>query len=105
MPNKAKPNTVQNTKPNTLELCYSLPKSKDPVCRNAIGYEVTVPTYKRGFVMSELARLVFARAGMVRGRMGLSVRTTARRIPCYEHPAHPLRVVTHRVVFSLDTGA
>lgn len=39
---------------------------------------------------------------MVTGGMGLPVRMTARLIVCFQHPAHPLRLKTWRVVFSLN---
>ena len=87
------PEVDRQRQPRTARACHNGRKPKGPVCRNTFGSEVASPTYKRAFVMSELVRPAFARAGMVTGRMGLSERLAARRNPCYEHPAHPLPVV------------
>lgn len=80
-------------------------KPKGPVLENTPGYAVATPPEKRGFVMSESVRPAPARAGMVLGRMGLPVRMAARRIPCFQHPAHPLRLKTWRVVSESRYGA
>jgi hypothetical protein len=76
-----------------------------PVCRNTTVCEVAAPTLKRGLVMPKFKRYGFARAAMVAGKMGHTVRLAARRIPCYEHLAHPPCVVTRRVVFESLCGA
>lgn len=75
-------------------LCYSYRKPKGPMLENIFGSEVASPTYKRAFVMSEFNRRAPARAGMVAGRMGHTARLAARRNPCFQHPAHPLRLKT-----------
>ena len=88
------PKTVKVIQRVASRLFYSLPKPKCPMLENIIGSEVASPTCKRAFVMSELVRRALARAGMVAGRMGHTVRLAARRNPCFQHPAHPLRLKT-----------
>jgi len=85
--------------------CYIRVKPKGPVCRNTFGSAVAAPTDKRGFFMSEFVRHGVAHAGMVTGKMGLSARLAAPLIRCYEHLAHPSRVVTRRVAFESRSGA
>ena len=89
----------------TGQPCYIRVKPKGPVRRNTFGYAVATPTDKRGFVMSEFVRHGVAHAGMVAGKMGLPARMAARRIPCHQHLAHPLRVMTRRVASESRYGA
>ena len=56
--------------PKSARPCHNCPKPKGPVLENTIGNAVATPTDKRGFVMSELVRFAFARAGMVYGHGG-----------------------------------
>ena len=42
---------------------------------------------------------------MVAGGMGISVRTAARLIPCFEHPVHLLRFKTQMVALESHKGA
>jgi len=80
-------------------------KPKGLMLENIFGNAVAAPTDKRGFVMSELVRFALARAGMVTGRMGHTVRLAARRYPCFQHPAHPRSVKTARVASKSRNGA
>ncbi|MFG5777975.1 hypothetical protein ACFIQF_12950 [Comamonas sp. J-3] len=81
-------------------------KPKGPVCRNTKPAEVAAPTYKRGFVTPKFLELMLPLASlfMVSGGMGISVKTAARLLACYEHPTHPLPVVRQTVDF-LDSPA
>lgn len=86
--------------------CDTLPTvTKVMVLQNTFGYEVAAPTVKRGFVMPKFRGSVQQHPPMVAGKMGLSVRLAARRIPCFEHLAHPLRFKTQTVVSKSRYGA
>ena len=74
--------------------CYICVKPKGPVLENTFGRAVAAPTDKRGFVMSGFVRHGVAHVGMVTGRMGHTARMAARLFPCFQHPAHPLRLKT-----------
>lgn len=56
--------------PKSASACHNGRKPKGPVLQNTFGRAVAAPTDKRGFVMSELVRFAFARAGMVYGHGG-----------------------------------
>ena len=85
--------------------CYIRVKPKGPVLENTIGNAVATPTDKRGFVMSEFVRYGVSRCGLVLGKMGLSARLAARRYPCFQHLAHPLRLKTRLVASESRNGA
>lgn len=86
---------------------YNGRKPRGPVCRSTIGSEVATPTVKRGFVMPKFLGLAcpHALALMVTGGMGLSVRTSARLNPCFEHPVHLFRVEAPQVASMSRSGA
>jgi len=86
-------------------LCYSYRKLKGPMLENIFGYAVAAPTDKRGFVMSGFVRHGVSHVGMVTGRMGHTARLAARRIPCFQHPAHPRSLKTARVASESRYGA
>ncbi len=82
------------------------PKAKAPVCRNTFGKAVAHPTDERGFFTPKFWGLVrLHRPRMVCGGMGLPVRMAAWLFPCYEHPAHLLRVVARQVASKSRKGA
>ena len=92
--------------PKAQALGYTARKPKGPVLQNAKGYEVAAPTYKRGFVTLKFwAMHSMLHRFMVTGGMGISVRTAARRIPCFEHPVHLLRFKTQTVASQSRYGA
>ena len=99
------PEVYRQRQPRTARACHNGRKPKGPMLENIFGYAVATPTDKRGFVMSELIRRAPARAGMVAGRMGHTVRLAARRIPCFQHPAHPRSLKTARVASESRYGA
>ena len=88
------PRTARSGQRSRARLWHNGRKPKGPMCDDIFSVEVAAPTVKRGIVMSELIRRAPARAGMVAGRMGHTVRLAARRNPCFQHPAHPLRLKT-----------
>lgn len=84
---------------------YTGGKPNGPVLQNTNEPEVATPTYKRGFVTSKILSVrAFAHRLMVSGGMGISVKTAARLVPCFEHPIHLLRFKTHRVVSLIQPG-
>lgn len=91
--------------PMAQALGYTACKPKGPVCRSIQSVEVATPTYKRGFVMPRfLALRIFARRHMVTGGMGISARTAARLLTCFEHPVHLFRVEAAQVVHLNPVG-
>ena len=92
--------------PNWSASRYTVGRPKGSVCRNTKPAEVAAPTYKRGFVMPKFLELMhpFASLFMISGGMGISVKTAARLLACYEHPTHPLPVVRQTVVSLSRSG-
>ena len=64
---------------------------------NTFGYAVAAPTVQRGFVTPDFWGGACWARSKVLGGMGLPARLAARRIPCFQHPVHPLRLKTYRV--------
>ena len=90
------------TPPKTAQprqnLRYTAPVLKSMVCRNTFGSAVATPTGKRSFVTPKFWGLVRLHwPHMVPGGMGLPARMAARLNPCFQHPAHPLRLKTQTV--------
>lgn len=81
------------------------PKPKGPVLENTFGKAVATPTDKRGFVTPKFRECWPASTHMVTGGMGLSARLAARLYPCFQHPAHPLRLKTQTVASESRKGA
>lgn len=87
-------------------LGYTSRKPRGPVLQNTFESAVATSTDKRGFVTSEFRGLVHLhRSLMVTGGMGISVRTAARLIPCFEHPVHLMRFKTQTVASLSQSGA
>lgn len=79
--------------------CYIDGKPRGPVCRSTFLVAFATPNDKRGFVMPKFSgqlplRILFS---MVTGGMGISARTAARLLTCFEHPVHLLRVEADQV--------
>lgn len=85
---------------------YTARKLKGPVLENTNEPEVATPTVKRGFVTPKFSGQVHLRAlpFMVMGGMGLSARTLARLVPCFQHPVHPMRLKTQTVASLIQPG-
>lgn len=62
--------------------------------------EVAAPTIKRGFVTSKFSGVVrsYVLFQLFKGGMGISVRTAARLLACFQHPVHLMRLKTQTVV-------
>lgn len=81
-------------------------KPRGPVLENTMRSEVATPTFKRGFVTPRFWGVVrLHHPFMVTGGMGLSVRTSARLISCFQHPVHLLRLKTQMVASKTRSGA
>ena len=86
---------------------YNGRKPRGPVCRNTSSTAFAAPIEKRGFVMPKFWGVVRQRVPFptVTGEMGLSARTSARLLTCYEHLVHLMPVVRLPVVLLSPTGA
>jgi hypothetical protein len=90
---------------------YNFRVPKGMVLENTFGSAVAAPTEKRGFVMSKFLAVVRLHCGRspigagFMGRMGHTARLAARLNPCFQHPVHPSRLKTWRVVFKSRSGA
>lgn len=86
--------------PNRWAPWHTMCKPKGPVLQNTKPAEVAAPIVKRGFVTPKFSGLVrsLASSFMVTGGMGISARTAARLLACFEHPVHPMCFKTQKVV-------
>lgn len=82
-------------------------KAKAPVCDDTFGQAVATPTDKRGFAMPKLWGLVRLHLSQaVYGRGGGYPQGRPHGLSrVINHHAHPLRVMTHRVVLKSRQGA
>ena len=80
-------------------------KPRGPVLENTLLVAFATPTDKRGFVMPKFWGMVrLHHPYMVTGGMGISVRTAARLLTCFQHPVHLLRLKTWQVVSCAPVG-
>lgn len=84
----------------SADSCYIACKPRGPVLENTIPAEVAAPTIKRGFVTSKFFGTVRSCVllQLFKGGMGISVRTAARLLACFQHPVHLMRLKTQTVV-------
>ena len=93
------------TLPSARALSYTAAVLKSMVLENTFEPAVATPTDKRGFVMPKFWGVVRLRCPhMVSGGMGRTARPPARLVPCFQHPAHPLRLKTQTVASSIQPG-
>ena len=82
------------------------PKPKGPVLENTLDKAVATPTDKRGFVTPKFWGPVRPhRSPLVLGGMAEAVTPGAWLYPCFQHPAHLLRLKTQMVALESHKGA
>ena len=96
------PKTAQH-RPN---LRYTAPVLKSMVLENTLDKAVSTPTDKRGFVTPKFWGLVRLHCSpLVLGGMAEAVTPGAWLYPCFQHPAHLLRLKTQTVALESHKGA
>ena len=98
------------TPPKTAQprqnLRYTAPVLKSMVLENTFGKAVQTPTDKRGLVTPKFWGLVRLHCSpLVSGGMGQAARLAAWLFPCFQHPAHLLRLKTQTVALESRKGA
>lgn len=86
--------------PSRAASWHNCGKPRGPVLQNTNPAEVAAPTVKRGFVTPKFWGVVRLHCShVVTGGMGISVRTAARLLACFEHPVHLMRFKTQKLAF------
>ncbi len=94
------------TLPSARALVYTAAKPRGPVLENTLDKAVATPTDKRGLVMPKFWGLVRPhRSPLVLGGMADAVTPGAWLYPCFQHPAHLLRLKTQMVALESHKGA